>query len=307
MAAIIEAGRLEWGIQLPIQSQSTIYVQEWEATAGPDELARVARALDDAGAFYVAVCDHVAIPQPLDEKMGGTWYDTIATLGWLAAQTSRTHLLSHVTVLPYREPLVTAKAWTTLDHLSGGRAILGVGAGHVEGEFDLLGASFADRGRHLDEAIPQVRDAFEHEVVRGAVVKPRPARPGGPPIWVGGSSKPAMRRAARLGDGWLPQGPPEMGMRKALDFIREERRSHLGEDRPIDLGSFTEPIHVGEATWDVGPHTASGSPEEIAERLRRYAGLGVQHLQPRFPSRSADELVEQVTRFGVEVWPLVVS
>ena len=153
----------------------------------------------------------------------------------------------------------------------------------------------------------EVRAAFEHEVVHGAVSKPRPARPGGPPIWVGGSSKPAMRRAARLGDGWLPQGPPEMGMRGAIEFMLAERREHLGEDVPIDLGSFTEPIHIGDPTWDVGQHTLSGEPEAIAERLRRYRKLGVSHLQPRFPSRSCDELVEQVGRFGTEVWPMVLA
>src|SRR5690349_1108751 len=108
MAPIIPSGSMVWGMQLPIQSQSTIYAQPWEADAGPEDLARIARAADRAGAFYVAVCDHVAIPRPLDEKMSGTWYDTVATLGWLAAQTTDTHLMSHVAVLPYRHPLVTA-------------------------------------------------------------------------------------------------------------------------------------------------------------------------------------------------------
>jgi probable F420-dependent oxidoreductase len=306
MASIIPTGSLTWGLQLPVQSQSTVYVQSWEPDAGPDELARVAVAADNAGAFYVAVCDHIAIPQPLDQKMSGTWYDTIATLGWLAAQTTSTHLMSHVAVLPYRAPLVTAKAWVTLDRLSGGRAILGVGAGHVEGEFELLGLDFAARGQELDRAIVEVRDAFQHEVVRGAVVRPRPVQDGGPPIWVGGSSLPAMRRAARLGDGWLPQGPPKMGMRAALDFIRTERDA-AGVHEPIDLGSFTEPIHIGEPTWEVGEYTATGPPDAIAERMSRYAKLGVSHLQVRFPSRSCDELVEQVTRFGTEVWPQVVA
>ena len=238
--------------------------------------------------------------------MSTTWYDTIATLGWLAAQTTSTHLMSHVAVLPYRAPLVTAKAWVTLDRLSGGRAILGVGAGHVEGEFDLLGLDFAARGKQLDQAIVEVRDAFQHEVVRGAVVRPRPVRDGGPPIWVGGSSLPAMRRAARLGDGWLPQGPPKMGMRAALDFIRTER-AEAGVDDAIDLGTFTEPVHIGEPTWDVGEYTATGSPDAIAERMARYRKLGVSHMQIRFPSRSCDELVEQVTRFGTEVWPQVIA
>ena len=303
MASIVEAGQLVWGLQLPVQSQSTIYAQPWESSAGPAELAHVAEAADRAGAFYVAVCDHIAIPQPLDEKMSGTWYDTIATLGWLAARTTRTHLLSHVAVLPYRHPLVTAKQWTTLDALSGGRAILGVGAGHVEGEFDVLGVDFASRGALLDAAIGEVRSAFEHDVVHGAVVRPRPVRVGGPPIWVGGSSVPAMRRAARLGDGWLPQGPPKMGMRAAVDFIRTERAAQVGDDVPLNLGGFTEPIYVGDAGWDVGEWTATGSPDAVAERLARYRKLGLSHLQVRFPSRSADELAEQLERFGVEVWP----
>jgi len=306
MTSIIPSGSLVWGLQLPVQSQSTVYCQEWEPDAGPDELARVAKAADAAGAFYVAVCDHIAIPQPLDQKMSGTWYDTIATLGWLAAKTTSTHLMSHVAVLPYRRPLVTAKAWVTLDRLSGGRAILGVGAGHVEGEFELLGLDFARRGAELDQAIVEVRDAFQNEVVRGAVVRPRPVRPGGPPIWVGGSSLPAMRRAARLGDGWLPQGPPKMGMRAALDFIRTER-ADAGVEEPIDLGTFTEPVHIGEPTWEVGEYTATGSPDAIAERMSRYKKLGVSHLQVRFPSRSCDELVEQIGRFGTEVWPQVTA
>ena len=302
MTSIIPDGDLVWGLQLPIQSQSTIFVQPWEDAAGPAELAEVAEAADAAGAFYVAVCDHVAIPQPHDETMSGVWYDTVATLSWLAARTTRTHLLSHVAVLPYRHALVTAKAWSTLDLLSGGRAILGVGAGHVEAEFELLALDFAGRGRDLDDKISRIRAAFADEIVDGAVMAPRPVRPGGPPIWVGGSSPAAIRRAIRLGDGWLPQGPPEAGMKATIELIRAGR-----DGRPIDIGGFCEPIFVGSPTWDVGPHTATGSPEQVAERLGRYARSGISHLQVRFPSRSAAELVEQLTRFGGEVWPAVTA
>lgn len=306
--SIVPSGQLVWGMQMPIQSQSTIFAQPWESAAGPAELAQVAEAADAAGAFYIAVCDHIAIPQPLDQTMSGTWYDTVATLGWLAARTTRTHLLSHVAVLPYRHPLVTAKQWCTLDALSEGRAILGVGAGHVQGEFDLLGLDFTSRGAALDAAILGVRAAFENEVVEGAVVAPRPHRRGGPPIWVGGSSPAAMRRAARLGDGWLPQGPPEMGMAAAIELIRTERERALGPDAvPIDLGGFSEPIYLGKPAWDVGRWTATGTAEEVAERLSRHKGSGISHLQVRFASRSAEELVEQISRFGAEVWPKVIQ
>lgn len=313
MASIIPAGTLAVGLQLPIQSQSTIYAEPWEAAAGVAELTAIARAADAAGLFYVAVCDHVAIPRPHDQKMGTSWWDTLTTLGYLAGVTEQVKLLSHVYVLPYRHPLMAAKGFLTLDALSGGRAVLGVGAGHVEAEFELLGVDFETRGRALDEAIDVVRAAFEDEypshsgprwTVADAGLRPRPARAGGPPIWIGGSSKPALRRAADRGDGWLPQGPPAEGMKAAIDFIRHRREETRGGE-PIDLGVNTESLYLGEPTFDVGRWCLTGAPEPMAERLRSYGTLGVNHLQVRFRSRSSEELVDQIERFGRDVLPLL--
>lgn len=305
MTAIVPEGHVVWGMQLPVQSQSTAFVQPWEAGAGPAELAQIAVAADAAGAFYVAVCDHIAIPRPLDEAMGDVWYDTVATLGWLAAQTTSVHLLSHVYVVPYRAPLITAKAFATLDVLSGGRAILGVGIGHVEGEFELLGQEFHERGRTLDAALPIIREALATGEFGGALVSPRSPRPDGTPIWIGGSSAAALRRAATLGDGWLPQGPPKMGMRAAVDVLRNERAERFGGAEPFDIGIQSEPIHVGTPSWDSGPFTLSGEPEAIAARLTKYAGVGANHVQVRFAARSADEMADQIAAFGADVWPLV--
>lgn len=311
VAAVIPPGQLVYGIQLPIQSQSTRYAEAWELDAGIEELTAIARSCDESGFFYVAVCDHVAIPRPYDESMRTSWWDTLTTLGYLAGVTSRTRLLSHVYVLPYRHPLMTAKGFLTLDNVSRGRAILGVGAGHVDAEFALLGVEFATRGRALDDAIDVVRAAFEHEYpehtgdhwsVKDAGLRPRPVQPGGPPIWVGGSSEAALRRAAEKGDGWLPQGPPEMGMKRAVQFVKEHRRATRG-DEPIDLGINTESIYVGEPTFETAAHDLTGSPDKIAERLRSYAGLGINQLQVRFRSRSADELCDQIRAFGRDVAP----
>jgi probable F420-dependent oxidoreductase len=299
-----------FGMQLPIQSQSTIFVQAWEPAAGVRELVQVAQACEAAGMDYVAVCDHIAIPADRAEAMSTTWWDTIATLSYLAAVTTRVRLLSHVYVLPYRHPLAVAKAWATLDQLSGGRAILGVGTGHVEGEFAALDVQFADRGRMLDEGIDAVRAALEEEYTshRGAHwrfddvgLRPRPAQPH-LPIWVGGSSKPAMRRAAERGDGWLPQGPPEGGMAAGIQFVRAHRAATRGED-PIVLGALSGPLYVGEPAWEA--RGVKGSPEELAEYLRTIADLGVDQIQVGFVSRSVDELVDQLAAFGAEVAPLV--
>ncbi len=143
---VIPAGTLAYGIQLPIQSQSNLYVEEWERTAGPDELARVARAADDSGFFYVAVCDHTFIPRRAAGAMGTIWYDTVATLGWLAGITRTVRLMSHVYIAALRHPLRSAKEFATLDLLSGGRVIVGVGAGHVAEEFDVLGSRLLPDG-----------------------------------------------------------------------------------------------------------------------------------------------------------------
>ena len=300
-----------FGMQLPVQSQSTIYARPWEASAGVDALVQIARACDSASFDYVAVCDHVAIPRASSEAMSTSWWDTIATLSFLAAVTERVRLLSHVYVLPYRHPLMAAKAWATLDALSGGRAILGVGAGHVAGEFAALGVPFEERGRLLDEAIDAVRAALadefashkgEHWSFADLGQRPRPVQEH-LPIWVGGSSKAAMRRAAERGDGWLPQGPPEGGMAAGIAFVREHRAATRGAD-PITLGSLSGQLYVGDPGWDVG-RCVQGSAEKIAGYLRTHRDLGVDQIQVGFASRSAQEMCDQIAVFAAEVAPLV--
>src|SRR6185369_1251057 len=148
--SIIPPGRLAYGLHLPVAAQSTTFAQEWERNAGTVELRRIAEACDRSGFFYVAVSDHICVPRSHAAAMSTVWYDTIATLGFLAAATRQIRLLSYVWVAPYRHPLATAKAFATLDALSGGRVILGVGAGHLEAEFAALGIAFTGRGAALD-------------------------------------------------------------------------------------------------------------------------------------------------------------
>ena len=309
---IIPDAQMVFGMQLPIQSQSALYVAEWETKAGPDELIRVARTADEAGFFYVAVCDHIAVPRRLENAMGTTWYDTIATLGLLAGVTSRVRLMSHVWVAPYRHPLVSAKAFATLDHLSKGRVIIGVGAGHVADEFATLGVPFERRGRLLDEAIDALALALTEEfpAFSGATwqfadagVRPRPVQVPRPPIWIGGSSPAALRRAAERGDGWLPQGTPRKDMPAQIAVVRDRRAQCGGE--PVEIGAVCEFLHVGVPSWDIGRHVISGSPDSIASSLREYKQMGVSHLQVRFKARTCDEQEDQMRAFAAEVMPLV--
>ncbi|MFC6514291.1 LLM class F420-dependent oxidoreductase [Streptomyces goshikiensis] len=313
MARVFAEGRLEYGMQLPIQSQSTIYAEPWEATATAADLAGVARAADRAGFGYLATCDHVAIPRRLAGPMSTVWYDPVATLSFLAGITERVRLLSHVAIVGLRHPLISAKQYATLDHLSGGRLILGVGAGHVQEEFEVLGIDFARRGALLDETLDALRAAlgpeeyprFEGELFafRDLGQLPRPAQPR-IPVWVGGSSPAALRRAAVRGDGWLPQGDPRERIPAQIARIRELRQA-AGVTAPIEIGAITEPLYVGEPGWDTGRRALTGKAEALAESLRAYKALGVDQIQVRFCSRDRAELTDQITAFGDGVAPLL--
>src|ERR1019366_4639830 len=217
------------------------------------------------------------IPARLSDAMGTTWYDTTATLGWLAALTSRTHLLSHVLVLAQRHPLRAAKELSTLDLLSGGRLIVGVGAGHVPEEYELLTGDFAERGRHTDEAVSALALAFTSEFpdlpgprfpASGMGIAPRPVRQPRPPIWIGGSSPAALRRTAAYGDGWLPQGTRRRDLPEQIARLRT-LRDELRGGAPIDIGTIVEPIHLatGTRSWDLPGYVLQGSADEIASSL----------------------------------------
>ncbi|GAA3060255.1 LLM class F420-dependent oxidoreductase [Streptomyces glomeratus] len=305
------SGPLRYGMQLPVQSLSRLFAEPWEASAGPEDLAEIARAADRAGFDYLASCDHVAIPGRLAPAMGTVWYDPVATLSYLAAVTVRVRLLSHVAIVALRHPLVTAKQYATLDRLCGGRLVLGVGAGHVPEEFAALGVDFRRRGALLDETIDALRAALGPEEFpvhhgkaydfEGLGQRPRPAQ-ARIPVWVGGSSPAAVRRAALKGDGWLPQGDPRERMPAQIARLTR-LRAEAGLEEPFTVGALTEPLYVGEPDWDVGRRTVSGAPETVADSLRAYRAMGVHQIQVRFRSRCRAELTDQIAAFGAEVAP----
>ena len=202
---------LDFGTSLPAVQQIPSRARLWEREVGGAQILEAAQVAERAGFSYVSCSDHVFVPASRAQAMGATWYDAGSTLAFVAGATSRIRLLSHVLVLPYRHPLVVAKQYGTLDHLSGGRVILGVGSGHLKPEFTVLGADYDRRGRVSDEYLQAIAAAWASDVARfdgetvafrDVMVSPRPARR--PPIWVGGNSRTAVRRAARHGDGWVP-------------------------------------------------------------------------------------------------------
>jgi probable F420-dependent oxidoreductase len=308
--SVVPDGVLAYGMQLPVQALSVRVSMPWEQEGTVADMVRVARAADDAGFLYVAVCHHVAIPPEPAEMMSTQWFDPIATLGYLAAHTTRTRLMTNVFIAAYQPPLATAKAFATLDRLSGGRTIVGIGAGHVEGEFDALGVSFSGRGALTDDALTTISRALTDEWtdLRGTGrvgQRPRPVQQPHPPIWIGGSGKPALRRVATMADGWIPQATP-------LDELPNDITAILRMRDEVRPGAVPEVgyhlvAHVGEATWDLPKGVMHGPPERIADFANtRLGAIGVSHLQVRLVARDVSEQCDQIARFGAEVGPHLV-
>jgi probable F420-dependent oxidoreductase len=313
--SIVPDGVLAFGLQLPVQALSVRTSSQWERDGSTvQDMVDVASACDAAGFLYVAVCHHVAIPREPAEMMSTQWFDPIPTLAYIAARTTRARVMTNVFVAAYQHPLQTAKAFATLDALSAGRAIVGIGAGHVEGEFDVLGVPFTERGARTDEAIDAITAALAEEWPEhaGSVwsfkevgQRPRPVQQPRPPIWVGGYGKPALRRVAARADGWIPQGTPRAQLATDIAYILR----HRDEVRPgavPEMGFITETVYVGEPDFDIGRYSVSGSAQQLVDSFNELGEMGVSHLQLRFASRSASELCDQIAAFGAEVGPHLV-
>jgi probable F420-dependent oxidoreductase len=258
--------------------------------------------------------DHVLIPRQFPEPYGHI-LEALVTLAYVAPLTQRVRLGISVLVLPQREPVLVAKQIATLDYLSGGRLILGVGAGWAEGEFRFLRARFDDRGPRMDEYLrvlrtlwrepePQLEGAYVR--ISDALFSPRPVQPHGPPIWIGGSSPAALRRAAELGDGWHPVGVSPAAVADGMRRIRE-----LAKGRRV-IGTLRIRVAVGRTLPEQRnasgqPLAAlSGSPDELIERLEAYRVAGVEELALHFgDTNDRASLLADMRRFADEVRPRV--
>lgn len=315
MSNLIPQGKLAYGIQLPIQTLTETLRAPWESEASVEDLVTITQKCEETGHFFVGVCDHIAVPDDdYSARMHTTWYDPIATLAYLAAQTKTIRLLSVVWIAAYRHPLQTAKVFSTLDYISGGRAIFGAGVGHVQGEFEALGVDYAKRGELLDECLDGFKAALapgEYSSFKGSTyswencgVGPKPVQ-SEIPIWIGGSSKPAYRRVGKRGDGWIPMGNPKESLPEIFDYIK----SQAEPEKEFDFGYMPPTIYVGDAPEDLpaalGGWLLSGTGEEIASELNSVRDMGVRVLHLRFASRSLEEYLDQLDAFSEQVAPFI--
>jgi probable F420-dependent oxidoreductase len=189
--------------------------------ASPEAMLRWTRVAEALGYHLVMTSDHVAVTPDVAARYPAPFYEPFVTLGWLAAKARRLELGTTVVIVPYRHPLEVARMTAQVDRLSGGRFIFGVGVGWARQEFEALGVPFERRGAMTDEYLAAIKACWTQDVAsfdgrfvrfRDVHTTPRPVRT--PPVWVGGGSEAAMRRAVRHGDAWHP-------IRVKLAFLRE--------------------------------------------------------------------------------------
>jgi probable F420-dependent oxidoreductase len=272
-------------------------------------LVEIACAAEDLGYASVWTTDHVMMARGQDEPYGSI-LEAFVALSWAAAVTERVQLGTSVIVVPLRQPVLLAKQAATLDYLSGGRLILGVGAGWNEREFGFLGMPFDNRGRRFNEAIRAMRElwtaadpSFEGEFVqfKDVLFGPKPAQPGGPPIWLGGSTPAALRRAARLCDGWQPVGATPEQVAAGLRTIREQagQRQIVGSVRLRTAVGRTLPEQRG-ANGQVHA-SLSGSRDDILHTLDGYTQAGVEHILVGFATQVLSEFLDQLRLFADQI------
>jgi probable F420-dependent oxidoreductase len=292
----------------------------------------VALAAERSGFDFLAVNDHIVVPGGVGSAYpyvaGGQWagadhghcFDQLATLAFLAGSTSRLRLLSSVMIVPYRPALATAKMLATIDVLSGGRLILGVGAGWMKEEFELLGAPFAERGRVTDEYLEAFKALWTEEkpAYRGrhvafsdVIFSPKPLQKPHPPIWVGGESRAALRRAARLGDAWYPgsnsQGKPlDTPARLAAGIGELHRAAGAAGRSPQSVAVcllVQDPFEWTARTTADGEarRLFTGTSADMLGDAAALAALGVGHVAVRLGGASIAQSLELIDRFGREV------
>lgn len=315
---------MEFGLSLPGRGP----------LANPELIGRLVQKAEALRYSSLFVTDHVIFPtksgsvypyHPSGEFPGGLrqdYFEPLTFMTYLAGQTRRIKLGTSVLIIPYRNPVVTAKQLATLDVLSGGRLILGCGVGWLEEEFRALGAPpFAERGRVTTEYLrlmkalwTQEAPRFEGKYYRVSDIHflPKPRQKPHPPLWIGGHTEPALRRVAEVGDGWHPIGlrppallhPPEYA--RAVERIREYARAAGRDPQTITL-TFRAPLQLwGKRGKPAGDRAVlKGTADEVVADIRGYQAVGVSHFVFDLPGPDPKAMAETMERFAEEVRPKV--
>jgi probable F420-dependent oxidoreductase len=309
---------MDFGLHLPASS----------ANVKAEELVRFAQQAEGLGFYCLTVADHVIVPRDIsvpypytvDGKYPGTGYhlETLTTMGFLAGSTKRIRFATSVMIAPYRNPIVTAKMLASLDVLSNGRMIVGLGVGWMKEEFENLNAPpYEERGKVTDEYIRAFRELWlsdnpsfngKHCHFSNIIFLPKPVQKPGIPIWIGGHSKQAIRRAGQLGDGWHPIGgvptiPLEPEDVAADMSMLREYAEKAGRDPKKIRVALKGSLFDREKQITPGKRRRFiGTAEEVASDIRAYRAVGVDTMIFDVRRPSVAETLERMEWMAKEVF-----
>lgn len=285
---------------------------EWATRLAAPDFQIIAEVIDRLGYHSISTSEHLAMPYFEVPRLGAYWPDALTVMAFLAGATRRVRVGVSVLVVPYHHPLILAKALATMDVLSGGRLEVSVGVGHAVREFEVLGVPFAERGAITDETLEATIELWsadepsyhgQYFQIDGLAFQPKPVQSPRPPIFVGGNSKPALRRAARY-DGWEPN-PTDFSVEEIpalADYVRAQRelagRSPGFQIRWVGAVPGLERPVFEELT----EASLRGYADEILERLAYLQGLGVTTVWVPEPiTQSIGEYLEFIHWFDEQV------
>lgn len=274
---------MKLGIATPVVTNVGGAALEWEKDATVADIGRVAETADRLGYHHMTCSEHIGLPSSETARRGARYWDPLATFGYAAARTQQIRFATMTLVLGYHHPLEIVKRYGTLDHVSSGRVILGVGVGSLKEEFDLLGVPFEDRGARGDDALRALRAALpsneptyhgEFYSFGGLTVDPC-ARQTHVPIWIGGRTKRSLRRAVTLADGWCPY---YVTIDTAAEWLKT-----------FDLPPGFEVVMPADHPLD-----PIGEPDATTETLAKLVDGGTTTLSARFVHHSLEHYLEQL-------------
>ena len=298
-------------------------------------MTEIATQGEAMGFDYLTMTDHVVLP---DTKVPGYPYsesgefyeeapierhEQLIGMAYVAAKTSRILLVAAVLVVPHRPAVLAAKMLATLDVLSGGRLVVGIGAGWLKTEFDaVVTTPFPERGAVTDEYIDAFRLLWTEHAPRfagrytkfdGIVLEPKPVQRPHPPIWVGGEGPAALRRAARIGNAWYPIGSnPRFPVGTPAQFAAYVARvkryaTEAGRDpSALDFAYSANWSNDQQAQTlpDGQRRPLTGTPQQIADDIKRYEELGVRHMLVNLQGETQAQTLERMRRFADRIMPL---
>ena len=294
-----------------------VWIPNCRHLATPAIIRSTAVRAEALGYDSVWVSDHVVVPHANVVNFGETIFDPLVTLGVVAGATSRVRLGTTVLIVPYRNAVVTAKMISSLDALSGGRVVFGIGAGWLAAESAMLGVPFAERGAMTDEYLQAMQElwtarapSFSGKYTRfsGLTFEPKPVQKPHPPIWVGGHSRAALRRTAQFGAAWHPINLPPAELRAGRAELERLCQARGRSAAPaIALRNDVRVLRPGQSAPASahGGRVLAGEPAALIEQIAELANCGVEHLVLEFLAADGRELDEQMSSFAERVRPSV--